>query len=294
MSIDEDDDLGAFFEDISAVEEEARKEIEEKPTDSQDILKQRRIANGQISAQEVVTSGVVAAPSAVVIKREAVITKRVEPTSTAQHESGRTATPFSPPPPPPPPPPPEISTISSSGSFPYIMQQKQQYPYSNNMVSNPAYLAMHHQQQQSIASHGNYPTLMEQQHETAQSKSRKAVKRTAAGKVWEDPTLAEWPENDYRVFVGNLAKDVKNEQLFQHFHSKYPSVALAKIVLDKNKNNISKGYGFVSFLDPLEAARAIREMNETFLGSRPIKLKKSEWKERDLNAVKKKHRKNTF
>ena len=28
----------------------------------------------------------------------------------------------------------------------------------------------------------------------------------AAGKRWRDPTLDEWPENDHRIFVGDLGK----------------------------------------------------------------------------------------
>jgi hypothetical protein len=34
------------------------------------------------------------------------------------------------------------------------------------------------------------------------------VVRQAAGKRWVDPTLTEWPENDFRIFVGNLGNEV--------------------------------------------------------------------------------------
>lgn len=34
------------------------------------------------------------------------------------------------------------------------------------------------------------------------------VVRAAAGQRWVDTTLAEWPENDYRIFVGNLGNEV--------------------------------------------------------------------------------------
>lgn len=34
--------------------------------------------------------------------------------------------------------------------------------------------------------------------------SQPPVKRTMAGVEWEDPTMADWPENDFRLFVGNL------------------------------------------------------------------------------------------
>ncbi len=310
MSIDDedDDDLGAFFEEVSAAEEEAKKEVTDEKSNHVGGIQETIVphylksteghdASAITTAEEIspmlVPSGMAVVEtkpiSAVVIKREAIITRRrMEPTisTTSLDSTAALTTPF---PPLPPPLPSDNLTATSSGSVPY----RHPYSYSSTVATNNPTLGPIPQPQGVASAHGTYPLLGGQPPETApQSQSKKGVKRIAAGKVWEDPSLAEWPANDFRLFVGNLAKDVKNEQLFQHFHSKYPSVALARIVLDKNKNSISKGYGFVSFLDPLEAARAIREMNETFLGSRPIKVKKSDWKERDLNTVKKKKHKN--
>lgn len=118
-------------------------------------------------------------------------------------------------------------------------------------------------------------------------KPKKPAKRMAAGKVWEDPTLAEWPENDFRIFCGNLDVTTTDAQLKDHF-SKYPSIAMAKVVTDANGN--SKGFGFVSFLSPLCCAKGIREMDQTWLGSRPIRVKRSDWKDRNANEVKKKEK----
>ena len=118
--------------------------------------------------------------------------------------------------------------------------------------------------------------------------------RSAAGQTWTDPTLTQWPENDFRLFVGNLPKDLKQHQLEAAF-AKYPSFQMARIIYDKpkvikpgmNEEGISRGYGFVSVLDPKDCARAIREMDQSWLGSRPIKVKRSEWKEREWKEVKK-------
>jgi RNA recognition motif-containing protein len=57
-----------------------------------------------------------------------------------------------------------------------------------------------------------------------------------------------------------------------------------------NEEGISRGYGFVSVLDPKDCARAIREMDQSWLGSRPIKVKRSEWRDREWKEVKKKDR----
>ncbi|KAL1923802.1 uncharacterized protein VTP21DRAFT_8782 [Calcarisporiella thermophila] len=117
-------------------------------------------------------------------------------------------------------------------------------------------------------------------------KKKKKVMRVAGGEIWEDPTMEEWDENDFRLFCGDLGKEVTDEMLAQAF-SKYPSFLKAKVIRDKAANK-SKGYGFVSFRDGDDFVRAFREMNGKYVGNRPIKLRKSTWKERTLTTKKKK------
>jgi len=68
----------------------------------------------------------------------------------------------------------------------------------------------------------------------------------------------------------------------------HPSSFLRVKVIYDSRTKKPKGYGFVSMMDAGDAARAIREMNDQYIGGRPIKIKKSEWKERDSKEVKKK------
>ncbi|CAK7341131.1 unnamed protein product [Dovyalis caffra] len=113
---------------------------------------------------------------------------------------------------------------------------------------------------------------------------KKAVPRKAAGQTWEDPTLAEWPENDYRLFCGDLGNEVNDDVLSKAF-SRFPSFNLARVVRDKRTGK-TKGYGFVSFANPTDLAAALKEMNGKYVGNRPIKLRKSNWKERtDYEAL---------
>ena len=42
----------------------------------------------------------------------------------------------------------------------------------------------------------------------------------------------------------------------------------------------SKQFGFVSFSDPSDFLKALREMNGKYVGSRPCKLSKSKWQDR--------------
>ncbi|KAL2942702.1 RNA-binding protein 42, partial [Bienertia sinuspersici] len=88
---------------------------------------------------------------------------------------------------------------------------------------------------------------------------KKAVPRKAAGQTWEDPTLAEWPENDYRLFCGDLGNEVNDDVLSKAF-SRFPSFNMAKVVRDKRTGK-TKGYGFVSFANPSDLAGALKEMN---------------------------------
>ncbi|KAH7415796.1 hypothetical protein KP509_14G061300 [Ceratopteris richardii] len=115
---------------------------------------------------------------------------------------------------------------------------------------------------------------------------KKAIPRKAAGQTWEDPTLADWPENDYRLFCGDLGNEVNDEVLTKAF-SRYTSFNMARVVRDKRTGK-TKGYGFVSFSTPSDLALALKEMNGKYVGNRPIKLRKSTWKERtDMEALSK-------
>lgn len=102
--------------------------------------------------------------------------------------------------------------------------------------------------------------------------------RSAGGTTWEDPTLAEWDPDDYRVFVGDLGNDVTDELLKNTF-KQYPSFVKAKVVRDKRTGK-PKGYGFISFKDAQDYVKAIKEWDGEYLGCRPIKLRKSQWKDR--------------
>lgn len=112
---------------------------------------------------------------------------------------------------------------------------------------------------------------------------KKAIPRKAAGQNWEDPTLAEWPENDYRLFCGDLGNEVNDDVLSKAF-TRFPSFNMAKVVRDKRTGK-TKGYGFVSFSNPLDLAAALKEMNGKYVGNRPIKLRKSNWRERTDNEA---------
>jgi len=92
----------------------------------------------------------------------------------------------------------------------------------------------------------------------SEPKKEQKFMRTAGGKKWEDTTLADWPENDYRMFCGNLGNEVDDSVLARSF-GKFPSFQKAKIARD-GRTKKPKGYGFVSFSDPADFTKALKEM----------------------------------
>lgn len=115
-----------------------------------------------------------------------------------------------------------------------------------------------------------------------ESKKSKKHVRAAAGNVWVDRTLEEWPEDDFRVFVGDLAADATDEELREAF-GKYASFNMARVIVDKRTGE-GKGYGFVSFGKGEDMVSCLKEMNGKYVGSRPVSLKKSDWQKRDLTS----------
>nr|XP_012416471.1 PREDICTED: RNA-binding protein 42 isoform X5 [Odobenus rosmarus divergens] len=87
--------------------------------------------------------------------------------------------------------------------------------------------------------------------------------RTAAGSSWEDPSLLEWDADDFRIFCGDLGNEVNDDILARAF-SRFPSFLKAKVIRDKRTGK--------------------------YVGSRPIKLRKSMWKDRNLDVVRKKQK----
>ena len=100
----------------------------------------------------------------------------------------------------------------------------------------------------------------------------------------EDSSLAEWPESmtshdsalvhafdflvvvifclcvdDFRLFVGDLGHEV-NDDILANAFSMYPSFQKAKVIREHGSKK-SRGYGFVSFLDAADFAKAFREKN---------------------------------
>merc|ERR1711904_199807 len=68
---------------------------------------------------------------------------------------------------------------------------------------------------------------------------------------------------------------------------KYSSFQKAKVIRDKRTGK-TKGFGFVSFSAPEDMVAALRDVNGRYVGNRPVRLKKSNWKDRFVDSDKSK------
>lgn len=74
-----------------------------------------------------------------------------------------------------------------------------------------------------------------------------------------------------KLFVGNLSWEVDDQQLGEFF-SQIGAVEEAVVIRDRFKGNRSKGFGFVTFQDADDAAKAIEELNGAVLDGREINV----------------------
>ncbi|XP_046366208.1 nucleolysin TIAR-like isoform X3 [Haliotis cracherodii] len=73
----------------------------------------------------------------------------------------------------------------------------------------------------------------------------------------------------FHIFVGDLSPDIEGHQLREAFKV-FGEISDCKIIRDPQTMK-SKGYGFVSFVNKVDAENAIANMNGQWLGSRPIR-----------------------
>jgi RNA recognition motif-containing protein len=80
-----------------------------------------------------------------------------------------------------------------------------------------------------------------------------------------------------KLYVGNLSYDVTNASLEAMF-SAYGSVKSAEVIQDRDTGR-SKGFGFVEMADDNAAQEAIRGLNETQQGGRPLTVNEAKPRE---------------
>ncbi|MCP8715965.1 MAG: RNA-binding protein [Asgard group archaeon] len=83
----------------------------------------------------------------------------------------------------------------------------------------------------------------------------------------------KWNPKHFKLFIGNLGPD-GDEELLKKSFEKYKSMSQVYVPLDR-KTNLNKGYGFVSFAKSEDYLHAFQEMNDKYIGQRPVQLKRA-------------------
>jgi polyadenylate-binding protein len=71
------------------------------------------------------------------------------------------------------------------------------------------------------------------------------------------------------LYIKNLDDSIDDDKLRQTFET-FGTITSAKVMKDKERPDVSKGFGFVCFAQPEEATRAVTAMNGQMVGSKPI------------------------
>jgi RNA recognition motif-containing protein len=77
-----------------------------------------------------------------------------------------------------------------------------------------------------------------------------------------------------KLFVGGLSWDISTDELRTAF-SKFGNVVDATVILDRGTGR-SRGFGFVTFENPPDAANAVKEMDGKELAGRVLKVNQAE------------------
>jgi hypothetical protein len=219
-----DDELRLFQEEIASVEEEAKKRQREE---AEEIARKRQKAMEVAKAIMAQPKTVAPIATQVIIKAPAPLPEKPQPSSIDKTTSSSIV-------------PPQKETESTNAaaknvsfmygqSVPSMLNAAVQIDMIDHTTGMPMSAKDQHtySQQQSV-----YRYSPETKTKNAVNQSGKKFLRTAAGKTWEDATLAEWPENDYRLFCGDLGNEVGDE-LLSHAFSSYSSFAMAKVIRNK-------------------------------------------------------------
>ena len=81
-----------------------------------------------------------------------------------------------------------------------------------------------------------------------------------------------------KLFVGGLSWDTNDQSLAAAFEA-FGALTEAKVISDRDTGR-SRGFGFVTFEAPADAAKAIAEMDGSTLDGRTIRVNQAEDKQR--------------
>ena len=82
----------------------------------------------------------------------------------------------------------------------------------------------------------------------------------------------EQNDKKFTIYVGNIPKDINNEQLKNFFKVDFPSVLNSKIIFDSMTKN-SRGFGFVDLANFSDYQKALNSSNQKILKKHILTIK---------------------
>ena len=82
----------------------------------------------------------------------------------------------------------------------------------------------------------------------------------------------EQNDKKFTIYVGNIPKDINNEQLKNFFKVDFPSVLNSKIIFDSMTKN-SRGFGFVDLANFSDYQKALNSSNQKILKKHVLTIK---------------------
>ena len=87
-------------------------------------------------------------------------------------------------------------------------------------------------------------------------------------------------EGNKNLYIGNLAPEIDDIELYTLFKSKYPSVHHASIITEQG---VSKGFGFVHFSEKDDYDKCLKEMDGYIFHNKALKVKERKKKNEEKN-----------
>ena len=84
-------------------------------------------------------------------------------------------------------------------------------------------------------------------------------------------TVGNGDVNPCKLYVGNLPYSIKTQELSELF-SPFGEMKDCVVMMDKTKYNWSKGFGFVEYVNPEDAEKAVKAMAEKEVDGRKLQV----------------------
>lgn len=96
------------------------------------------------------------------------------------------------------------------------------------------------------------------------------------------------PQQEYSIFVGDLASDVSESLLYTHFDKEYPGLVKQVKIMTDPHTGANKGFGFVRFVSPEAQQAALQDNKSIVINQRKVRVGQANGGNQDASSALKK------